>query len=165
MVPRPPLPKRGRAKNETFHWRVKPTSSPVVGRVYLDGSLRDGIAPELGKEGWGFAILDDEGEVLAAAYGIPPPWLHGIEGAEAWGLYQSLLITIPQQCTYWPDCLPVVRAMWKGAAVAADPKNPLARVHGMMHAVLDEEDLERIGCMPSHHTDKELGVAERSDGN
>ena len=26
-------------------------------------------------------------------------------------------------------------------------------------------DLERIGWMPSHLTDKELGVAKRSDGN
>ena len=79
LAPRPPLPKRGRAKHETFHWKVKPRSLPVTGRVYPDGSMLDGIAPELAREGWGVAVLDDDGNVLAAAYGIPPPWLRGIE--------------------------------------------------------------------------------------
>ena len=131
--------------------------------MYPDGSFRDGFAPELGREGWGFAILDKNGGVVAAAYGIPPPWVKGIAGAEAWALYQALLITIPALNEYWHDCLPVTRAMWKGPAVATNPKNVLARVHGLMHGLLEESDLDRIGWVPSHRIDTELGVARRSD--
>jgi hypothetical protein len=76
--------------------------------------------------------MNDEGEVTAAAYGVPPPWVKGIEGAEAWALQQATTFTLPVESTYWPDCLPVKLAVDKGPAVAADPRNKLARVHAQL---------------------------------
>ena len=92
---RPPLPKRKQLKVETFNWHVRPTSLPVQGKVYPDGSFLDGITKETGRGGWAFAVVGDDGTVVAAAYGVPPPWIQGIEGAEAWALFQSLLVTLP----------------------------------------------------------------------
>ena len=100
LAPRPPLPRRKRSKVETFNWHIKPVHFPPVGRVYSDGSLRDATFHELGRSGWAFVIIDGDGNVIAAAYGAPPPWVEGIEGAEAWGLLQGLLHTIPDLCRY-----------------------------------------------------------------
>ena len=77
------LPLRRRSPTETFNWHVKPEQLPVVGGVYPDGSARDGPMPELERLGWAFAILDKAGRVVASAYGVPPPWITNIEGAEA----------------------------------------------------------------------------------
>ena len=79
----------------------------MKGHVYPDGSLLDGIAPELARTGWACVVMSDDGEVIAAAYGVPPPWVKGIEGEEAWALHQGSGFTIPDECEYWPDCLPV----------------------------------------------------------
>ena len=42
LVPRPPVPKRKKAKEESFTLQVKPKAFPVNGIVYSDGSARDG---------------------------------------------------------------------------------------------------------------------------
>ena len=164
---RPPLPKRKKSKVETFNWHVKPVSVPVTGSVYPDGSFLDGISVELGRGGWAFVVIDADGGVVAAAYGVPPPWIQGIEGAEAWALFQSLLVTIPPLCRYWPDCLPVHLAIQKGPQVAEDPKNVLARVHGMILTALEDASLSLIGWMPSHLTlgDLDFQLAVKSDGS
>ena len=69
----------------------------MVGTVYPDGSARDGPIPELVRLGWAVVVLDDRCNILAAAFGVPPPWIVDIGGAEAWALYQSMLYTSPQQ--------------------------------------------------------------------
>ena len=154
MCARPPLPKRKQSKDETFNWFLKPPSLPVTGDVYPDGSFLDFVAKETGRGGWAFAIYDDEGKLVAAAYGVPPPWIQGIEGAEAWATYQALLATVPGQSRYWPDCLPVRLAAQKGPAVARDRKNVLARIHWMMLTALEGVSPEVIGWMPFHLTVK-----------
>ena len=163
---RPPMPKRRQSQIETLNWHVKPVSVPVIGQVYPDGSYLDGLVPETGRCGWAFVIIGTEGEVVAAAYGVPPPWIKDIGGAEAWALYQSLLVTIPIQCRYWPDCLPVHIAVQKGIGIACDPKNVLARVHSLMLTALDDSPPEVVGWMPSHLTleDLDLQMARKSDG-
>ena len=83
---------------DTFHWHVRPENLPVKGHVYPDGSLLDGIAPELARSGWACVVMNDDSEVIAAAYGVPPPWVKGIEGAEAWALHQGVGLTIPAEC-------------------------------------------------------------------
>ena len=72
--------------------------------------------------GWSFCAIDCHGRLAAAAYGAPPPWIVDIGGAEAWGLYQSLLYTCPQSSRYWPDCYPVKLAVEKGPKMAMDPR-------------------------------------------
>ena len=166
LVTRPSLPLKRRSLTETFNWHVKPKQLPVAGRVYPDGSARDGPTPELVRCGWGFAILDVDGKIIASAYGVPPPWITDIGGSEAWALYQSLLCSIPELCEYWPDCYPVKLAVDKGAAVALDPRNPLARVHGMIHTALEGVNTEVVGWMPAHLTKADLGhgMAKKSNG-
>jgi hypothetical protein len=111
---RPPLPKRRQSKVETFNWYLKPAALPLQGDVYPDGSYLDGIVIETGRCGWAFVVIGGDGNIAAAAYGVPPPWIQDIGGAEAWATYQAMLVTIPSQCRYWPDCLPVHLAVQKG---------------------------------------------------
>ena len=158
LMVRPPLPKRKQSKVETFNWHVRPPQLPVHGNVYPDGSFLDGITVETGRGGWAFSVLNDEGVVVAAAYGVPPPWVQGIEGAEAWALFQSLLVTLPSLSKYWPDCLPVYLAVRKGPEVALDPKNVLARVHGMILTALEDAPANLVGWMPSHLAIKDLDL-------
>ena len=67
----------------------------------------------------------------------PPPWIVDIGGADAWALFQALLHTSPQLSKYWPDCYPVTLAVGKGQQLANDPRNALARVHGMLLTALE----------------------------
>ena len=108
--------------------------------------------------------MNHDSEVIAAASGVPPPWVKGIEGAEAWALHQGVGFTIPVECNYWPDCLPVEIAIGKGPDTATDPKNMLARVHSMLLCAFDDEaSRSKVGWMPSHLEETELGMATRSD--
>ena len=109
-------------------------------------------------------MADGDGKIVAAAYGNPPAWCEGIEGAEAWGLLQALTLSIPSQSKYWVDCLPLYTQVQKGKVAAENPKNVLARVHGMIFAALDYQPGTMVGWMPAHLTANELGWAYRSDG-
>ena len=71
LAARPPLPRRNKSKVEAFVWHVKPESMPVKGIIYSDGSARDGPIKELVRCGWSFVVVDDRGQVIAAAYGVP----------------------------------------------------------------------------------------------
>ena len=48
-----------------------------------------------------------------------------------------------------------------------DPRNALARIHGLLHTALDGDDGKRVGWMPAHLTqaDLALGRATKSDGS
>jgi len=164
---RPPLPKRRQSKVETFNWYVKPAALPLQGDVYPDGSYLDGIVKETGRCGWAFVVIGDGGTITAAAYGVPPPWIQDIGGAEAWATYQAMLVTIPSMCRFWPDCLPVHLAVQKGPEAALDPSNVLARVHGMIMTAMEDSSCEVVGWMPSHLTIDDLGLqmALKSDGS
>ena len=41
---------------ETFNWHIRPKDGLVAGRVYPDGSARDGPTPELVRFGWSFVV-------------------------------------------------------------------------------------------------------------
>ena len=72
----------------------------------------------------------------------------------------------PPLCRYWPDCLPGYSAIQKGPQVALDPKNVLARIHGMILTALEDSSAKVIGWMPSHLTISDLcfQLARKSDG-
>ena len=124
------------------------------------------MAPELGRTGWSFVVLNDAGCVIAAAYGVPPPWVAGIEGAEAWALIQATRFTVPARSKYWPDCLPLMSAVAKGREAADDPRNVLARTHTMLATAFEEvEPSNHVGWMPAHLKSWELGTATKSDGS
>ena len=64
----------------------------LEGAAYSDGSFLDGPIPELARGGWAFAVLDEDGIIVASAYGVPPPWIKYIDGAEAWGCCKSAYV-------------------------------------------------------------------------
>ena len=74
------------------------------------------------------------------------------------------MCSLPAECTYWVDCLPLLTAVGKGPTIALNPKNILARVHGLILANLEDDAATQVGWMPAHPTQKEIGIARRSDG-
>ena len=86
LVPKPPPPPFPPSAEATFHWHVEPSESLVSAVFYLDGSALDGPSDDLRRCGWSFVAVDDEGIVVAAAYGATPPMVTDIGGAECWAL-------------------------------------------------------------------------------
>ena len=64
LLTRPPMPRRRPASEDPFYWHFCPSELPVEGHVYPDGSLLDGIAPELGRTGWACVVLNDEAHAV-----------------------------------------------------------------------------------------------------
>jgi hypothetical protein len=167
LTVRPPKPSRGRAWCETLTWHVKPKSLPLVGACYTDGSCLEGTVRELARCGWAFTFINDEGEIIGSAYGVPPPWIGDIGGAEAWALLQALLVSLPTESKYWTDCLPLFEAAGKGTSAANDYKNVLARVHNMIMIALEDCGQGTVGWMPAHLAKADLvhEEARKSDGS
>ncbi len=68
---------------------IRPTDSYFLGTVYPDGSLLDGNeVQQVGRLGWGFAVVNNDGVVIASAHGRPPEWITDTAGAEAWAIPQ-----------------------------------------------------------------------------
>ena len=84
------------AKEASVRWVVEPEGGMLEGTAYSDGSFLDGPISELARGGWAFAVLSDDGKIVASAYGVPPPWIKDIGGgAEAWGVLQVGLRAAP----------------------------------------------------------------------
>ena len=107
-----------RAEQASFHWVKRPEGDLVQGTFYNDGSLLDGPSKLLGRCGWAFVAIDINGFVLAAAYGVTPPWISCIPGAESWAALQASKVAMPGS-TFRIDCEPCVKAIHGGMARAA----------------------------------------------
>ena len=83
-IPFTRIPKR--ASQASFKWIQRPVGDLVMGAFYSDGSLLDGPSELLGRCGWAFVAVDDDGIILAAAHGVTPPWITCIPGAESWAV-------------------------------------------------------------------------------
>ena len=83
------------AKTASFHWVLRPAGDLVLGKSYSDGSLLDGPSKLLGRCGWAFVTISREGFVVAAAYGVTPPWISCIPGAESWAALQAAKVSMP----------------------------------------------------------------------
>ena len=78
LVPKPSPPRTAIAATDSFKWVVRPEGDMFDGEIYPDGSALDGPSLELLRCGWAFVVISfDTGEVVAAAMGVPPPWIHG----------------------------------------------------------------------------------------
>ena len=117
------------SEQATFVWMRRPPGGTFRGRAYTDGSLLDGPTKLLGRNGWAFVVLSfDDDSIIAEAYGVPPPWAEGIEGAEAWALVQAAKLAEPGTMFYG-DCLPCLQAFWWGSSWALSESRRLARVY------------------------------------
>ena len=138
MQPIPIKPKKNAASEASFKWVVEPEGGVIEGTAYSDGSFLDGLIPELARGGWAFALLDDDGKITASAYGVPPPWIKDIGGAEAWAVLQVGLRAVPGKVKYMIDCQPCVYMIHGGFAEATSAARPLARVNAMVKSGLED---------------------------
>ena len=137
LQPRPGKPMKKVAAHESFRWVVEPEGCIIEGAAYSDGSLLDGPIAELARCGWAFTVLDDNGKIVASAYGVPPPWIKDIGGAEAWAVLQVGLRALPGKIKFMIDCQPCVDMIHGGLTAATTADRPPARVNTMVWSVLE----------------------------
>ena len=106
---------------------------------------------------------DPNGFVVAAAYGITPPWISCIPGAESWAALQAAKLAWPES-TFRIDCEPCVLAIHAVMARACSDANPLARVHQLLANGFDDTQLESVVWMPSHTTEADVGAKRIGNG-
>ena len=116
-------------KEATFVWDLCPRDGVVDPgcTIYTDGSMVDGPTAEIGRVGFGFVAMDENGTITAKAFGTPPSWIDTVPGAEAWALHEAVRNMVPG-CKIRSDCASVVNRMKKGRAAATSGKVKLARL-------------------------------------
>ena len=92
-----------------------------------------------GRTGAGFAAVDDKGKLVAYGWGIPPPHINTIPGAEAWTVSLVLRNTLSRKAII-TDCLGNVRMYQRGRLIATDGKRPLARIWNSIFNAIDNCD-------------------------
>ena len=141
------IPPRGDA---TFVWIHKASGTIPIAMIYTDGSALDSRSFALRRMGWAFVAVSKEGDVVMAAAGATPSWVHDIGGAEAWALFQAVREATPGS-TYLSDSLTTVEALTVGQAACSNPKASNARALGLLHASMDEViEARGIDWMPAH---------------
>lgn len=157
-APSPALPPSPQppAKEETFHWKVKPADDYVSGRIYTDGSALDGPTYELMRCGWVFVALDDSNAIIASAYGVTPPWIRDIGGAEGCALLLAAYIACPGACTFISDCKVIVGSLHQGRLRAVGAGSTHARIYALLFNVFDDTPLEAIVWMPATKSKEQL---------
>jgi hypothetical protein len=148
----------------SFEWVVYPEGGIICGKVYTDGSRLDGPSQLLARNVWSFVALDAQGHVAASAHGVTPSWVDDIPGAEAWTVLQAASRAEPGT-QYRVDCKPCVDAFHRGRAWATRDKRPLARVHGLMFAALDDTEAGAMVWMPAHTKEADVGRVCLGDGS
>ena len=155
--------------HEVMRWHMQPADGILLPRwtAYLDGSLRDGPDRRTGRAGWAFVALDDTGAVVAAAFGVPPPWIRCIHGAELWALYAALRCSLPG-VAFRSDRLAVVRTFRRGRAFATRYSEAYARLWRMIFTAFDDFDSPEIDIdiewMPAHTVETDVGTACLTNG-
>lgn len=164
LQPRPSKPKLSAASEASFKWVVEPEGGMIEGTAYSDGSFLDGPIPELARGGWAFAVLSDNGTIVASAHGVPPPWIKDIGGAEVWGVLQVGLRAVPGKVKFMIDCQPCVYMIHGGVTAATTADRPLARVNAMVMSVLEDTPTEKVVWMPAHKSKQSAGLFRCSNG-
>ena len=110
-------------------------------------------------------MLDDQGKIVASAYGVPPPWIKGIGGAEAWAVLQVGLRVMPGKVKFMIDCQPCVSMIHGGVTAATTADRPLARVNAMVHSVLEDVPSDKVVWMPAHESKQAVGRVRCGNGD
>ena len=155
MVPKP-------SKEASFHWAVCLVDGFISGTVYTDGSQLDGPTPLLRRCGWVFVAIDEDGEIIASAYGVPPEWIYNIAGSEAWALHEASSRALPGT-VFKVDCKPCVDMVKAGLSVAGQGKRMLARIYRLIFTSIDEHSAENVVWMSAHTSEDEVGKSRLGD--
>ncbi len=165
LLPMPNVQVYSPPEDGTFRWIVRPADSIVEATFFTDASCIDEYDPDTMRLGWAFTALDSEGRCVAAAHGVPPPWITDNSGAEAWAPLEAVESAHPA-ATFRTDSLVTLDALRKGKTWAIGPKRPLARVWRMLHVAMDsDEAISRVVWLPSHRCSADVGRAVLSDGS
>ena len=153
---------------DTFTWVLRPTDGLVGGKVYTDGSMIDGppyLDGRCRRLGWAFVVLDQQGNIIAAAHGAPARWIDTVYGAELWALWQAARLAAPGS-SFRTDCLSVLQVFVKGKRAACSGSSKLARVWHGVFAAFDDQDTAAvdIAWMPAHTAATDVGVSSLSNG-
>jgi len=117
----------------------------------------------LSRCGWAFVCIDHTGRVIARAYGVPPPWIVDIPGAESWALLQALHCSEPGS-EFRLDCKPVWEVTQRRAPWAVSPKRPHARVNALVLTAADDTPASAFDWMPAHTSAAMIGLAQLASG-
>ena len=81
-----------------FDWFREPGEVPNGCVVFTDGSLIDGrVVYGCQSLGWAFAIINDGGDFVGAAHGVPSQWISDIQEAKTWAVRVAMLhVTLPE---------------------------------------------------------------------
>ena len=150
---------------DSFGWTLEPEAGLLLHdwTVYLDGSFRDGPTEDMGRTGWGFIARDPEGRVKAAAFGVPPPWIRSIHGAEMWALFAALRCALPG-IRLRSDRKAVVDTFHAGRRRATAASDEHARLWSMIFEACDEEAMPEVVWMPAHTSAADVGRTKLSNG-
>ena len=165
LCPTPNLLVRNEEDYDTFLWHVRPRGDiPVGASVFTDGSLIDASWESYQALGWAFIAIDDDGEILAAAFGVPPKWVDSIQGAELWAVRMALQsVLLPNKL--YTDCQEVQRGVCRGVAWAQSARRRYSRIWSALYVDLDEgAQAETIQWMPAHTSASSVDAARCSDG-
>ena len=164
MAQRPPKAEVQPSEEGTFTWHIAPIGGWLEGTVYPDGSLLDGRFKELGRCGWAFTVIRNDGRLMASASGVPPSWITDIGGAEAWALYQAARFATPGACKYVSDSLTTVQALQAGIGYCGSGKKKYARVYKLGCEALAGTPAHDIAWMPAHKSRSFVGCSRLSNG-
>ena len=133
---------------------------------FIDGSMFDGYEVFATRTGFGIAVVDTDGSLIAAGRGIPHPWITDAAGAELWAFYMVTHLTafFPQVVT---DCYGILQGLRDGPAACVCPKRKLARTWRMIAEKLDGDfrsAVERTTWIPAHTPAEAIGRATDSSG-
>ena len=149
---------------DTFTWHTQHTVFPIGSSVFTDGSLLDNAFPDGWQAvGWAFAVLDDNGTLIAVAYGVPPKWVDTIQGAELWAVSMAVDHVITPS-RVWSDCDSIRLGLSRPASWAGSSKRRYARIWSVLKSKTDDAP-ECVGWMPAHMSESAVGQKRCSTGD
>jgi ribonuclease HI len=169
LLPAPVVNQRHDCLFDTFEWSCLTAfwfkhcrDIPIGCAVFTDGSLIDQkIGYGCQSLGWAFAIVDDEGDLVASAQGVPPRWIETIQGAELWAVRMALEYAIFPSVLL-TDCMTVQKGLRRPSEWVKSSKRKLSRVWQVVHDQLEGQD-DIIHWMPAHTSKSSIGQKLCSD--
>ncbi len=167
LVPMPTVAAHQPPEDGTFVWKLAPAvhCEPFRATMYTDASAIDAKHVQLRRFAWAFTAVDDSGEVIAEASGVPPPWVESIAAAEAWAIHAAASAAAPGSA-FITDCATVANLLRAGRCRATAPTCKLARVMMRLFTIFDSPgDAGSVIWMPAHTTSAHVGRSVKSDGS